>query len=177
MQGLLCNSMAMTLLTGFDRGNIQMQENAIKHLHEGNMAKLQSVTIELLEPEMGRIMGSILDVNFDDGMNQMTTEEYIREMLSELGSENPMSNEQNSEINLDNHCYSMGKEKQGKPNQIPLPATKEADKKKRKDKEKQKGKDKGKDKPKPPLRSGLGPAASTTALLATTGPTMRHSPA
>ena len=129
IQGLSPNSTAMTLLAGFAQGNMQMQGNAIKHLQEGNLAKLQSVAIELLEPEMVRVMGSIPNVNFIDGMNQMPVEESIGEMLSELGSKNPMSNEQNSEINL-NDCYSMGKEKQGKPNLIPSPVTKETDKKK-----------------------------------------------
>ena len=53
----------MTLLAGFAQGNVQMQGKAIKHLQEGNLARLQRVTIELLEPETGRVMGSIPNVN------------------------------------------------------------------------------------------------------------------
>ena len=83
----------MTLLAGFSQGNIQMQGNAIKHLQEGNLAKLQQVTIELLEPGMGRVMGSVPDVNFIGGMSQMPVEESIREMLTELASKNPTSKE------------------------------------------------------------------------------------
>ena len=127
VQGLSPNSTAMTLLAGVAQGNIQMQSNAIKHLQEGNLAKLQSVTIELLEPEISRVMGSIPDVNFVDGMNQMPVEESIGEMLSELGSNNPTSSELNNETTFDNYCYSMGKEKQGKQNPIPSPVTKEAE--------------------------------------------------
>ena len=115
VQGLSPNCTAMTLLAGLTQGNIQMQGNAIKHLQEGNLAKLQQVTIELLEPGMGRIMGSIPNV---DSMNQMPVEGSIREILSELGFENPTSSEQNNEIDFDSDCYSMGKEKQGKPNPI-----------------------------------------------------------
>ena len=63
-----------------------MQGNAIKHLPEGNLAKLQQVTIELLEPGTGRVMGSIPNVNFVDSMRQMPVEESIGEMLSELAS-------------------------------------------------------------------------------------------
>ena len=74
MQGLSANSTAITLLAWFAQGNIQMQENAIKHLQEGNLAKLQQVTIELLEPGMGRVMGSIPNVNFVNGMNQEPVE-------------------------------------------------------------------------------------------------------
>ena len=93
VQGLLLNSTAITLLAGFAQGNIQMKGNAIKHLQEGNMAKLQQVTIELLEPGMDRVMGSIPDVNFVDGMNQVPVKEYIEEMLSELGPKNPTPSE------------------------------------------------------------------------------------
>ena len=135
MQGLSPNSTAITLLTGFAKSNIQMQGNAIKPLHEGNLAKLQSVTIELLEPGMSRVMGSIPDVNFVDGMNQMPVEESFGEMLSELGSKNPTSSEQNNEIDFDNDCYSMGKEKQGKPNPIASTATKAVNRKKEKERQ------------------------------------------
>ena len=150
-----------------------MQGNAIKYLQEGNLAKLQQVTIELLEPGMGIVMGSIPDVNFVDGMNQVPAEESIGEMLSKLGLENPTPSEQNNEIDFDNDCYSMGKEKQGKLNPIPSPRTKAADKEK--EKQKQKEKDKGKDKPKPPPKSRLGPTPPTAPLLSTTKLTTRQS--
>ena len=61
-----------------------MQGNAIKHLQERNLAKLQQVTIELLEPGMGRVMGSIPDVIFVDSMNQVPAEESIGERLSNM---------------------------------------------------------------------------------------------
>ena len=83
---------------------------------------------------MGRVMGSIPNVNFVDGINQMPAEESIGEMLSKLGSENPTSSEQNNEIDFDNDCYSMGKEKQGKPNPIPSPADKKKEKERQKEK-------------------------------------------
>ena len=98
VQGLSSNSTAMTLLAGFAQGNIQMQGNAIKHLQEGNLAKLQQVTIELLEPGMGKVMGSIPDVNFIEGMSQMQDEGSIREILSELVSKNSTSSDQNNKI-------------------------------------------------------------------------------
>ena len=80
VQGLSPNLTAMTLLTGFAQGNIQMQGNTIKHLHDGNLAKLQSVTIELSEPGTSKVMGSIPDVNVVNNMNQMPFEESIREI-------------------------------------------------------------------------------------------------
>ena len=83
----------MTLLAGFAQGNMQMQGNVIKHLQEENLAKLQQVTIELLEPGMGRVMGTLPDVNFVDSMNQMPVEESIGEMMSKLGPKNPTSSE------------------------------------------------------------------------------------
>ena len=84
IQGLSSNSTAMTLLAGFAQGNIQMQGNAIKHLQEGNLARLQQVTIELLEPETGRVVGSIPNVNFVEGMEQMPVEKSIWETLKEF---------------------------------------------------------------------------------------------
>ena len=89
VQGLSPNSTAITLLAGFAQGNIQMQGNAMKHLHEGNLAKF---SVELLEPEMCRVMRSIPDVNFVEGINQMPIQETIGEMLNELPSKNSTSN-------------------------------------------------------------------------------------
>ena len=175
VQGLSPNSTAITLLAGFTQGNIQMQGNAIKHLQEGNLAKLQQVTIELLEPGMGRVVGSIPVVNFVGGMNQVPVEESIGEMLSKLGNKNSTSSEQNNEIDFDDDCYSLGKEKQGNLNPIQLPVTKVADKRKEKEKQKQK-EDKGKDKPKPPPKSALGPIPPRALLLSTTKLTTRQSP-
>ena len=45
IQGLSPNSTTMTLLAGFAQGNVQMQGGAIKHLQEGNLTRLQQVTI------------------------------------------------------------------------------------------------------------------------------------
>ena len=36
------------LLAGFAQGNIQMKGNAVKHMQEGNTARLKQVTIELM---------------------------------------------------------------------------------------------------------------------------------
>ena len=90
VQGLSPNSTAITLLVGFAQGNVQMQGNAIKHFQQGNLPKLQNTTIELLEPGTGRVMGSIPDVNFVEGLDQMATEEMIGEMLNQI---NPTYNE------------------------------------------------------------------------------------
>ena len=56
VQGLSPNSTALTLLAGFAEGNVQMKGNAVKHLWKGNLARLWHVTIELLEPGMGKVM-------------------------------------------------------------------------------------------------------------------------
>ena len=99
-----------------------MQGKAVKHLWEGNLARLQQVTIELLEPGMGKVMGSIPNVNFVEGMSEMNqVEESIGEILRELESEVV---EQTNEVISDNGNYSMGKQKKGKENPIPSPATK-----------------------------------------------------
>ena len=63
VQGLSQSSTALTLLTGFAKGNIQMQGEAVKHLQEGNLAKLRNVTIDLMELE-GKVLGTIKNVNF-----------------------------------------------------------------------------------------------------------------
>ena len=63
VQGLSPNSTTMTLLVGFAQEKVQIQGNAIKHFQEGNLPRLRNVTIELLEPGTGRVMGSIPDVN------------------------------------------------------------------------------------------------------------------
>ena len=71
----------------------------------------------------------------------------------------------------------MGKEKQGKPNHIPSPVTKAADKKKQKERERQKEEEKQRgDKPKLPPKSGLGPTPSTAPLLSTTKPMTWQTP-
>ena len=63
VQGLSPNSTAFTLLEGFTKGNIQMWGEAVRHLQEGNLARLRNVTIELMEPD-GKILGTIKNVNF-----------------------------------------------------------------------------------------------------------------
>ena len=131
------------------------------------------MTIELLEPGMGKVMGSIPNVNFVDGMNQAPVEESIGEMLSKLGNGSSTLAEQNDKISFDNDNSSMGKQKQGKQNPVLSPASKEE---KKREKEKQKENEKGKDKPKLPPNSGLGPTPPTAPLLSTTKPTTRQSP-
>ena len=136
VQGLFPNSTAMTLLVCFAQGNVQLQGNAIKHLQEGNLARLQQVTVELLEPETGRVMGSIPDVNFVEGMEQMPIEQFIGETLRELELEVV---EQTNETISENGTYSMGKQKRGKENPTPSPTMK-AEQKRYSEEEKEKRK-------------------------------------
>ena len=78
-----------------------MQGEAVKHLQEGNLAKLKNVTIELRKLD-GKVLGTIENVNF------------LEEMLNELESK--------SEVMADtvtNVC-SMGKSKKGKVNPTKL---------------------------------------------------------
>ena len=76
-----------------------------------------------------------------------------------MGSKNPTSSEQNNEIDFDTDYYSMGKEKQGKANPIPLQKTKVADRKKEKERQRKKERskkdkeDKPVEKPKPAPKS------------------------
>ena len=134
VQGLFPNSTAMTLLVCFAQDNVQLQGNAIKHLQEGNLARLQQVTVELLEPETGRVMGSIPDVNFVEGMEQMPIEQSIGETLRELELEVV---EQTNETIFKNGTYSMGKQKRGKENPTPSPTMK-AEQKRHSEEEKEK---------------------------------------
>ena len=101
-------------------------------------------------------MGSIPDVNFVEGMEQMPGGESIGEILDELKPQVSESDDQSNE--KDHESYSMVREKQGKPSAVLSPATKAAEKAK----EKSKGKKKDASKLKPPLSSGLGPAETTT---------------
>ena len=78
VQGLSPNSTAFTLLEGFAKGNIQMQGLAVRHLQEGNLARLRNVTIELMEPD-GKILGTIKNVNFLKKQNEKIEENTIRE--------------------------------------------------------------------------------------------------
>ena len=119
VQALSPNSAALTLLALFTQGSVQMQWEAVKHLKEGNLAKLNRVTIELPEPNMGRVMGVIPDVNFIDNNDHKPNEESIGDMLGKLesGNEGSISIDLNSKIDYENNnCYSMGKQKQGKTN-------------------------------------------------------------
>ena len=74
------------------------------------------------------------------------------------------------------------KKKQGKPNPIPLPASKAADRKKEKERQRKKEKskkgkeDKPVEKPKLVPKSGLGPTPPSVPSLRMVGPTTRHSP-
>ena len=63
VQGLPPNSTAFTLLEGFTKGSIQMQGEAVRHLQEGNLARLRNVTIEPMEPD-GKILGTIKKCKF-----------------------------------------------------------------------------------------------------------------
>ena len=119
VQGLSPNSTTLTLLAGFSQGNVQMQGNDIQHLQEGNRARLQQVTIELIEPGTGRVMESIPDVNFVEGMKQMPDRESIGEMLNKLVYQDSGSDDQSNERNFDHGYYSMVREKQSKPSVVP----------------------------------------------------------
>ena len=114
VQGLSPNSAAFDLLAGFAEGNIQVQGNAI-HI------SLQRVTIELIEPGTGKVMGSIPDVNLVEGM-EISEEKSIGEMLREIKSEVV---EQINETIPDNGNFSMMREKQGKPSKVLSPVTKQ----------------------------------------------------
>ena len=117
VQGLSPNSTALTLLARFAKGDIQMQGEAVKHLQEGNLAKLKNITIELMKLD-GKVLGTIENVNiFEEGIEKVE-EPTIGEMLNELESK--------SEVMADtvtNVC-SMGKSKKGKVNPTkPSPAS------------------------------------------------------
>ena len=131
IQGLSPNSASFSLLAGFAEGNIQVQGNAVQHSQEGNLAKLQWVTIELIQLGTGKIMGSIPDVNLVGGM-EIPEEKSIGETLRELELEVV---EQIIEIIPDNENFSMMREKQGKLSKVPSPATKAEAKKKGKAKD------------------------------------------
>ena len=120
MQGLSQNSTVMTLLVEFAQGNVQMQGNVNRHLQEGNLARLQQVTIELLDPRTGRVMGSIPDVNFVEGIKQMLDGESTGEMLNELVPQGSENDDQSHERGSDRGHYSMVREKQGKYHHQPL---------------------------------------------------------
>ena len=84
VQGLSPNSTAFTLLEGFTKGNIQMKGEAVRHLQEGNLARLRNVTIELMEPD-GKILGTIKNVNFLEKQNEEIEENTISEpTISEI---------------------------------------------------------------------------------------------
>ena len=86
-----------------------MQDEAVKHLQEGNLAKLKNVTIELIKPG-GKVLGTIENVNFLEEGIEKVKEPTIGEMLNELESK--------SEVMVDTvtHVCSMGKSKKGKVN-------------------------------------------------------------
>ena len=114
VQGLSPNSTAFTLLEGFTKGNIQMQGEAVRHLQEGNLARLRNVTIELMEPD-GKILGTIKNVNFLEKQNEEIEENTISEptickILGGLELDQELIGETIADV-----C-SMGKQKQGKPN-------------------------------------------------------------
>ena len=94
-----------------------MQGEAVKHLQEGNLAKLKNITIELMKLD-GKILGTIENVNFFEEGIENVKEPTIGEMFNELESK--------SEVMADtvtNVC-SMGKSKRGKVNPTkPPPAS------------------------------------------------------
>ena len=129
VQGLSPNSTAFMLLEGFIKGNIQMQGEAVRHLQEGNLARLRNVTIELMEPD-GKILGTIKNVNFLEKQNEKIEENTIHEpTISEIFGGLEIDQELIRENIAD--VYSLGKQKQGRPNPTkPSPASKVAKKKK-----------------------------------------------
>ena len=61
-----------------------MQGEAVRHLQEGNLARLRNVTIELMEPD-GKILGTIKNVNFLKKQNGKIEENTISEpTISEI---------------------------------------------------------------------------------------------
>ena len=129
-----------------------------------------SARVELLEPGMGRVMGSIPDVNFIEGLDQMATEETIGEMLNQIDPTYNESRESNTsnKIGVDNNHCSTGKEKKGKEHPQPSPASK-VEKKQQKEEERrweeerkriEEEERKKKDKQKPAPKSGLGSGKS-----------------
>ena len=82
-------------------------------------------------------MGSIPDVNFVEGMEQMPGGESIGEILDEIKPQDSKFDDQSNE--KDHEFYSIVREKQGKPSAILSPATKAA--RKEKEKSKREGKD------------------------------------
>ena len=153
VQGLSPNSTAFTLLEGFTKGNNQMQGEAVRHLQEGNLARLRNVTIELMEPD-GKILGTIKDVNFLKKQNEKIegntiSEPTIIEILGGLEIDQELKRE-----NIADVC-SMGKQKWGRPNPTePSPASKVAKKKKA-----------ALEKQKPAPKSGLGLSDKTPQRL------------
>ena len=150
VQGLSPNSTAFTLLEGFPKGNIQMQGEAVRHLQEGNLARLRNVTIELMESD-GKILGIIKDVNFLEKQSEKIegntiSKPTISEILGGLEIDQELKKE-----NITDVC-SMGKQKRGRLNPTkPSPAFKVAKKKKA-----------VLEKPKPAPKSRLGSLDKTT---------------
>ena len=136
VQGLSPNSTAFTLLEGFTKGNIQMQGEAVRHLQEGNLARLRNITIELMEPD-GRILGTIKNVNFLEKQNKKIEENTLsKPTISEILGGLELDQELIGE-NIADVC-SMGKQKWGRLNPTkPSPASKVV-KKKKKDKDQEK---------------------------------------
>ena len=142
VQGLSPNFTALTLLDGFAKGNIQMQGEAVKHLQEGNLAKLRNIMIELMEPDR-----KVLEnVNFLEVSAEKVKEPTIGELLGELELG------QGAMVETVTNVCSMGKQKKGKTNPTePSPASKAMAKRGSK-----------KEKPKPAPKSGFGPSRKTT---------------
>ena len=150
VQGLSPNSTAFTLMEGFAKGSIQMQGEAVRHLQEGNLARLRNVPIELMEPDK-KILGTIRNVNFLKKQNEKIEENTISEpTISEILGGLELDQELIGE-NIADVC-SMGKQKWVRPNPTePSPASKVAKKKKA-----------ALEKPKPTPKSGLGSSDKTT---------------
>ena len=152
VQGLSPNSTAFTLLEGFTKGNIQMQCEAVRHLQEGNLARLRNVTIEPMEPD-GKILGTIKSVNFLKKHNEKIEEDTISEpTISKILGGLELDQELIGE-NIADVC-SMGKQQQGRLNPTkPSPASKVVKKKK---------KDKDQEKPGSIPKSGQGMSGKST---------------
>ena len=85
---------------------------------------MQQVTIELLEPGTGRVMGSIPDVNFVEGMEQMPGGNQLRKCYNKLKPQDSESDDESNE--KDCEFYSIVREKQGKPSAVSSLVTKAA---------------------------------------------------
>ena len=91
------NSAALTPLTGFAEGKIQMQGDTVRHLSGVHVGEAKQVTIGLIQPD-GRLIDKIKEVNFLDWSGQ---KELVGDKLLEVEIKK----------SIDSNLCSMGKQK------------------------------------------------------------------